>query len=89
MVHKSTVSLSQAQKGKAAEVSFSQQHGTQDDEALSSVKEVTYSDLLPSLQKLKEGCEQQHYTIPSENTETESKEADTSYNIITIEQLQL
>ena len=70
-------------------MSSSQQHGTQDNEALFSVKEVTYSDLLPCLQKLKKGCEQQHYTILSEKAETELEKADTSYNIIIIEQLQL
>ena len=67
----------------------SQQHETQDDGALFSIKEVTYSDLLPSLQKLKEGHKQQHYTIPLKNAEIELKEADTLYNIIIIEQLQL
>ena len=53
------------------------------------MEEVTYSDLLPFLQKLKEGCEWQHYIIPLENAGTGPEEADTPYNIITIEQLQL
>ena len=53
------------------------------------MKEVTYSDLLSFLQKLKEEHKQQHYTILSENAGTESEEADTLYNIIIIEQLQL
>ena len=48
------------------------------------MKEVTYSDLLPSLQKLKKECKQQHYIILSEKAETELEKVNTFYNIIII-----
>ena len=90
MAHESTVPLSRAQKGKAAEASSSQQHGTQDDEALSSMEEVTYPALDAALKELKKGRKARKFSVPTarHHEQTGEDDAGTPYNIVNVEQLQ-
>ena len=71
-------------------MSSSQQHETQDDEALFSVKEVTYSALDAALKKLKKGRKIRKFSVPTaqHHEQTDEDDAGTPYNIVNVKQLQ-
>ena len=90
MTHKSTASLSAAQKEKiTVKAESAQQHKLNEEESLSAVKMI-YSQLDTALKELKKERKTQKYFISTaqHHKQTDEDDAETLYNIVNVKQLQ-
>ena len=87
MTHESTALHDFAQKEKVAEISSFCLHELNEEEVHLTVKRVTYSDLITAIKKLQKRHKNQRYSV-SHQQKIDINNTDTSYNIISVEQLQ-